>query len=464
MHLATASPTTRPVNNVMSAELWKSAVHVLDANWSNDHMVPSRLLYPHQWSWDAAFIAIGLAYYNPARAWRDLRSLFEAQWPDGRVPHIVFDPAVPEGDYFPGPSFWDVPAYASRPARGSTSLVQPPMHAIAAWEVYRRSTSHGAACAQQATEELAWLYPRLVRQQEYLTARRDAGGGGLASLVHPWESGVDNSPAWDSAMSRAPADLDLLRRFHRRDLDVADAAHRPTDLDYARYMHLVVAYKESGYSDHELARRHDFVVECPGFNSILGAAEVALAKIAKVVGADPGVHKARARAITAAIVDRLWDESAQTFKAHDVRTGTLSPAHCVTGLLPLILPGLPSEYAKAILAEARSARFGLPGETTLPVPSYDRTAPGFDPLRYWRGPIWINVNWLLRRGLARHGFADEAEDLRTSMLRLVHRSGHYEYFHPDTGEGIGAGQFSWTAALTLDLLADKSVRAYAAAA
>ena len=440
----------------MSAELWKSAVQVLSINWINDHTVPSRRLYPHQWSWDAAFTAIGLAYVNPGRAWRDLRSLFEAQWPDGRVPHIVFDPSVAEGDYFPGPSFWDVPAYGSRPARGSTGLVQPPMHAIAAWEVYRRSTSHGAACAKQAIDELAWLYPRLVKQQEYLTVRRDAGGGGLASLVHPWESGVDNSPSWDAALSAVPADLSLLGRYHRRDLEVADAAHRPTDVDYARYVGLVVDYKESGYSDADLASRHDFVVECPSFNAILGAAEVALARIAAEVGADPEVHRERARRITSAIVDRLWDPATATFRVRDVRTGRLSPARCVNGLVPVILPGLPAEHAAAIVAEAESVRFGLPAQSGLPLPSYDRTAPDFDTLRYWRGPIWLNVNWLLRRGLQQHGYGDHAEDLRTSMLRLVHRSGYYEYFHPDTGEGIGAPTFSWTAALTLDLLADRS--------
>src|SRR3982750_306662 len=140
----------------MSAELWNSAASVLETNWSGDHMVPSRRLSPHQWSWDAAFIAVGLAYVNPSRAWRDLRSLFEAQWPDGRVPHIVFDPATAEGAYFPGPGFWQVPAYAGRPARGSPGRGQPPLHAIAAWEVYRRTTSHGTAAAYEACEELAW--------------------------------------------------------------------------------------------------------------------------------------------------------------------------------------------------------------------------------------------------------------------------------------------------------------------
>ena len=442
----------------MTAELWNSAARVLDINWAGDHMVPSRHLYPHQWSWDAAFIAIGLAYTNPSRAWRDLRSLFEAQWPDGRVPHIVFDPATAEGDYFPGPAFWDVPSYAGRPAKGSTGLVQPPLHAVAAWEVYRRAAAHGAGCAREARAELQWLYPRLVAQQEYLTGARNAGGDGLAAIVHPWESGLDNSPAWDTALADVPADPALLRRYRRRDLEVSDAAHRPTDTDYARYLTLVAGYRDGGYSDADLARRHGFVVECPAFNAILGAAEVALARIAGVLGGDTEAHRERAQRITDAVVKHLYDPATGTFRARDVRTGRLSPARCVNGLVPLLLPGLPAEHAEAIMHEIRSERFGLP------VPSYDRTAPDFDTLRYWRGPVWINVNWLLRRGMQLHGFRDEAEDLRAAMLRLVHRSGHFEYFHPRTGEGIGAPAFSWTAALCLDLLADRSVPAYAAAA
>ncbi|WP_239117630.1 MGH1-like glycoside hydrolase domain-containing protein [Paractinoplanes ferrugineus] len=443
----------------MSAELWNSAVRVLDINWAGDHMVPSRRLYPHQWSWDAAFIAIGLAYVNPTRAWRDLRSLFEAQWPDGRVPHIVFDPATAEADYFPGPAFWNVPAYGNRAARGSTGIVQPPMHAIAAWEVYRHAAAHGANCAHQARTELQWLYPRLVAQQRYLTTDRDLGRGGLASIVHPWESGLDNSPAWDDSIANVPADLALLSRYRRRDLDVSDAAHRPTDLDYARYVGLVLSYQAGGYADHGLLDRHAFAVECPAFNSILASAELALAQIAGVLGltAAAGTHRDRAGQITAAITRRLRDSATGMFHALDVKTGKLSAANCASGLLPLMLPDLPAAMVEAIMAQLRSPRFGLP------VPSYDRTAADFDTMRYWRGPVWINVNWLVRRGLLVHGFRDEAEDLRTAMIRLVHRNGHFEYFHPTTGEGLGAPAFSWTAALSLDLLADRSVPAYAKA-
>jgi glycogen debranching enzyme len=50
-------------------------------------------LYPHQWSWDTGFIAIGLAHLDIRRAARELLTLFEHQWKTGKVPHSVFNPA-----------------------------------------------------------------------------------------------------------------------------------------------------------------------------------------------------------------------------------------------------------------------------------------------------------------------------------------------------------------------------------
>lgn len=445
---------------------------VLDANWTGTHTVPSRTLYPHQWSWDAAFISIGLARIAPDRAWRELRSLFSAQWPDGRVPHIVFDPGVAERDYFPGPTFWAAPADpgptgptgptgpAAAPGprtpgdrqirsgapttAGSTGIVQPPVHALGAWEVYRH-TPDDAGRAQ-----LRWLYPRLVAQQDYLSGARDVGGGGLASIVHPWESGLDNSPAWDAALAAVPVDADLLRRHRRRDNQVGLVDHRPTDDDYARYLALAAAYRDGDYRDTHLADRHLFLVECPAFNALRGGAELALARIAEVVGADPTGHRARAAAITRALVDRLYDARTGMFHALDVRTRRLSPARCVNGLVPLILPDLPGRQVTELVATLRSSRFGL--TSTSAVPSYDRTAADFDPVRYWRGPVWLNMNWLLWRGLRSHGRDELAATLRDTLLDLVRRSGSYEYFHADTGAGIGTPAFSWTAALTLDLL------------
>jgi hypothetical protein len=381
-----------PVVSELAPELWRSAAGVLDANWAGDHTVPSRSLHPHQWSWDTAFIAIGLAYVNPGRAWRDLRSLFEAQWPDGRVPHIVFDPSIAEDAYFPGPAFWNVPAYGRRPPHSSTGLIQPPLHALAAWEVYRHSAAHGAAALQQARTELEWIYPRLVAQQQYLATRRNAGGGGLAALVHPWESGSDD------------------------------------DADHARHLDLASNYRDGGYCDTDLVERHSYVVECPGFNAILGTAEDALGHIARVLDrpADAQRHWRAAHRITMAIIERLWNPYTGMFHARDLRTGELSPASSVNGLLPLVLGHLPRGHVAAISREMRAER----------------------------RPVWMHVNWLIRRGMMTHGCFGTSEEMRRELLCLAHRNGHFEHFDPEDGSGLGAPAFSRTAALCLDLLAD----------
>src|ERR687891_845036 len=72
-------------------------------------------LYPHQWSWDTGFIAIGLASLDTRRAARELLTLFQHQWKTGKVPHIVFNPEAPPDSYFPalstGPAPQPLPPY-----------------------------------------------------------------------------------------------------------------------------------------------------------------------------------------------------------------------------------------------------------------------------------------------------------------------------------------------------------------
>jgi alpha,alpha-trehalase len=76
-------------------------------------------------------------------------------------------------------------------------------------------------------------------------------------------------------------------------------------------------------------------------------------------------------------------------------------------------------------------------------------SPEFDQRRYWRGPVWAIVNWMLGDGLARHGHAGLADRLRRDTRRLIEHAGFCEYYDPLTGEGLGGGAFSWTAAVGL---------------
>src|ERR671910_208653 len=72
--------------------LVRQARAVLDFNWTGEYTMPGPRLYPHQWSWDSAFIAIGYSHYDQERATKELRHLFEAQWKNGLLPQLVFNP------------------------------------------------------------------------------------------------------------------------------------------------------------------------------------------------------------------------------------------------------------------------------------------------------------------------------------------------------------------------------------
>ncbi|MEV6835447.1 hypothetical protein AB0N17_13175 [Streptomyces sp. NPDC051133] len=436
-----------PASAACDASLRVRAARVLEANWTGASTVPSRNLYPHQWSWDSAFIAIGLRHLSPGRAQTELETLLAAQWGDGRVPHIVFNPSVPLDAYFPSPDFWRS-ATAGRatgaPRTVQTSgIVQPPVHALAAWLVHRADPA-----LSRARGFLARVYPRLAAWHRYLLHRRDLGGGGLVSVVHPWEQGMDNSPCWDAPLARiVPA---RARTFRRADLDHGAPEDRPTDLDYGRYVRLAADYRDAGYADGG----GDFAVEDPAFNALLIVSEHALARIAQELGAAGTARHARAERLTAALVERLWDPAAGMFLCRDLRGGG-GPVRerGVTGLVPLLLPGLPRTVAAGLVRTLRGPHFSL-GDRTRLVPSYDLLGEAFNAHRYWRGPAWFNTSWLLERGLRAHGESAAADALRAAVVDLADRTGFAEYVDPYTGEACGATGFSWTAALALDLHKD----------
>jgi hypothetical protein len=424
-------------------ELWNDAVTVLQRNWDGDHTVPSRRLYPHQWSWDSAFVAVGWAHIAPDRARRELETLLAAQWADGRVPQIVFNPGVPRDAYFPGPDFWRSAQVPGSPARETSGLVQPPLHAAAAWEVYRADPGPGR-------DFLARVYPALSAQHEYLRRNR-CDGDHLAVIVHPWESGMDNSPSWDTELSRVPAGPDALEPYRRRDLDHADPDERPTDGDYARYTALAERYRDHGYRDAGALPEHPFVMVDPLFNALLGWSEEALARIADVLGVPSEAHRRRAAEVRDALLARHYDPEAGHFFARSLHTGLIGE-YTVGGLTPLLLD-LPGDVVDALVRGTAGPRFAL--NDRVPLPSYDLTGAAFRPTRYWRGPAWLNTSWLVLRGLQRHGRHAEAATVRAAMLAAVRGGGFREYFDPVSGAGRGSTDFSWSAALTLDVLAEQ---------
>ena len=268
------------------------AAHVLGLNSDGDVVKPARGLYPHQWSWDTAFIAIGLSALDVDLAQRNLDALFTGQWRNGMVPHIVFDPDAK--GYFPGPDRWaSAEVSADAPATPLTSgICQPPVHAIAALHTVRAAARRDASTASAAIRWAETFLPKLLSWHRFLATERTEPSTGLVRIFHGWESGMDNSPRFDGPYSRVWPGPSL-PPYERRDLKyVVDAGERPTNQEYDRYLWLVEEAKQAGYDQQVLNRSSSFNVGDVFFTALFAAANDDLAELAALVGA-PEVAEAR---------------------------------------------------------------------------------------------------------------------------------------------------------------------------
>ncbi len=418
---------------------------VLSQNWTGSSTKPAPRLYPHQWSWDSAFIAMGYAHYDPARAMQELRSLFRGQWKNGLLPHIVFRPGL-VGAYFPGPDYWQAERSSDAPQAVATSgIIQPPVHATAALHIYRHASDPA-----QALAFLRDLFPQLVAWHGYLYRERNRDKDGLVYVRHPWESGQDNSPLWDAAMARIDLTLDDLPAYQRVDIHEVSMANRPSNSDYDRYVYLLVQARAAAYNEARIQTQCPFMVQDVLFNTLLVQANRDLAAIAQLLHHDPAPFEAWAHTTAIALNQKLWNPELGLYQNYDLVAEEPIPAAVAAGFAPLY-GRIPSGNQAAHMVTTLLAH-SFTTTQCWGVPTCSRADAAFSPNRYWRGPVWINLNWLLSQGLRHYGYEAEARWLRQCSIELVERSGFYEYFNPDTGKGLGSANFSWTAALLLDLL------------
>lgn len=417
-----------------TSDIIARAVEVLKENDQGAYTIPTKGLYPFQWNWDSCLTALGLAHYDEARAWTEIETLFAHQWPDGMVPHIVFH--VWNDGYFPGPEVWRT----DRPT-ATSGITQPAVAGFAVRRLFDR-----AADKQLAAERARALLPKIDAWHRWFYENRDPRGEGLVAIIHPWESGRDNSIDWDEAFERVPTEG--VEPYTRRDTLHADPAHRPTQGQYDRYIWLLQLFRGLGWDNTKLHDASPFQVVDPGFNAILIRACADLADLAQVLG-ETGIAAAnRARAEKGlAAMERLWSDERGQYLCLDRVTGKLIDSASVGGLLP----------AFAAIPEARTAALAatverLAAKARYVVPSHDPDDPRFDAKRYWRGPVWLVVNYMISDGLAAAGHDDAARRITQSSLDLIRESGFAEYYDPLTGDPLGGGRFTWTAAMVIEFL------------
>jgi glycogen debranching enzyme len=145
----------------------------------------------------------------------------------------------------------------------------------------------------------------------------------------------------------------------------------------------------------------------------------------------------------------LWDEQSGQYFSRSFVGHKLIEEETIATLMPLYSGAISKEKAARLVDILRKRRRFA---TDWPIPSVPINSPYFDPNKYWQGPTWVNTNWLIIQGLERYGYTEEAKLISERTIELVRNGGPSEYFNPLNGEPVGAANFSWTAALTIDLL------------
>jgi glycogen debranching enzyme len=255
---------------------------------------------------------------------------------------------------------------------------------------------------------------------------------------------MDNSPAWDVAFGRvAPTPTTPIRRS---DTGHVDADMRPSDDFYKRVIALIDLYASLGWEPRALWAKTPFKVADLAINAILHRGNRDLLALAERFGtAGERAELAARLETTAAALARLWSDAAGLYLSFDLIEQYPINVAISAGFLPLWAgvadSGRVSAMAATLERWATKVRYLVPSTSPLD--------PRFEPKRYWRGPVWCMMNMMIAEGFRAAGAEALAARIKADTAALIAGSGFHEYFDPETGAGLGGGQFSWTASVAL---------------
>ena len=357
------------------------------------YTAPNPAAYPWMWLWDSCFHSlIWHALGDDERAVVELRSALSTIDSTGFVPHMGY-----QLDPQRSVELWG--------RRGASSITQPPMYGHVIAELSRAGVVIPEELVEQANRGLRFLLHRRVRHSD----------SGLIEVVHPWETGCDDSPRWD--------DLGLAQRF-----------------ELPRWRELknkLLSSIQRGSSGEPLANPACAVAPC-GFNALVAfnAAELA------TVTSDRDLEVGAAELVEA--LDQRFDDEHRTWVDAGVLSSGSGRTRTAEGLLPLLVSRNDMTRRQVIEELANPEAYGA----TYGPRGVHADEPTYDPTAYWRGPVWPQLSYLLWLAADQDkGAAEEsstAELIRTCTVRGAMVSGLAEYWNGDNGTGLGAIPQSWT--------------------
>ncbi len=434
----------------LAKSLEETCIAVLKENDRGTHISPASL-YPHQWLWDSAFIAIGLRHLDPERAAAELKRLVAGQWSNGMIPHMIFQNGR---EYRLEREAWRSWLSPFAPDTVTTSgITQPPILADAVVRV-------GKLLSTEARQEFyRYMYEPLIKYHQWLYRERDPHGEGLTLQIHPYEVGLDNTPPWIRQLyeHHRPWWIAMIEKLHmewiinfiRRDTRAIPPGQRISSMEGLLLWDVIRRLRRKHYDIDKVLHRSLFCTQDISFNSILVRSNSQLHIIASTIRRKLPEDLVERFACTEQALEKLFDEPTKQYYSRDFITHKLIIEPTIGTFMPLFAGTISKTRAAELVSQ-------LKDHTTYwlhhPIPSVPLNSLYFNEDRYWQGPTWINTNWLIIDGLQRYGFKEEAAELTARTLEVVEKAGPSEYFSPLNGHALGAHDFSWTAALTIDLL------------
>jgi hypothetical protein len=357
----------------------------MDLNWHSDahYTVPSLDTYPWMWLWDSCFHAIIYAALGDERALLEARSVFRWQTSDGMVPHMGY-----QADEEFGRKAWR--------GRAASPITQPPMY------------GHMLRVLHDQGLNVEPLLERATKGIRFLLRERKLANG-LIGVVHPWETGTDDSPRWSPWCSEGTGTPEWRRQKDR------------------------FVYSLNVNGNGAALSNPLFSVAPASFNALVAFNALEIVE----VSGDTGLRD-EALELTENI-DSTFDEDHVTW-ADCAPDGTASSTiRTLEALLAVLVSPRADRVADALRLTVDSAAFGAPYGPC----GVDQREPSFDPDGYWRGGAWPQLTYMFFVAASRTGHLDVRDTLIDAAVRAAERSDFAEFLNPLTGVGLGATYQSW---------------------
>ena len=411
----------------------KNAQKILIRNRKKGYTLPTNnTLYPAQWNWDSAFIALGYSYFNLNFALKEIKTLLDGQWKDGMIPHILFHNT--DTNYYPNHTAWN----CGNKIR-SSGITQPPVLVSILKQIIDKNK-----ITNIQKKEIKKFIIKIKKSHEWFIKYRDPIKTGLVSILHPWESGYDNSSLWDEPMNKVKIEKNI--QYKRADNKVINPEHRPLNIDYDRYVTIKNDLRKKKYDPKKIFKTSLFNVVDIGFNSIFLKSNKDLIILLKKFNLDSSTIINYVK-ITEKNILKYFDKKKQTFFCFDLRNKKKIFIPSITNYLILYADIKNSKINDILIKNLKKHNLKEKYFFSSIKPNHK----SFEEKRYWRGPVWINCNWFIQKGLMNK---DEkySNKIKERTIRLVEKKGFHEYYSCKNGKPMGANNFSWSAALYLDLI------------